>query len=82
MAAITGHCTREMEGDDITMLLFKPNPQSAKVPVKTRLLAPFRVAGSSIAALVRGERRLPIPDFSIANIGGALIPALSRWGKK
>lgn len=78
VAAIESHCGCPIRGDDITLLLFKPNRATAETSVMTSLLAPFRVLGWACASLVRGDVRLPIPDLRLANIGGAMIPALSR----
>lgn len=67
-----------LDHDDVTMLLFTPNPQTEHVPFLSRAYAPIRVL--THAALWRrdGSRRLPLPDFKLANIGGAIFPWLNR----
>ncbi len=58
--------------DDVTVLAVKANGR-----------APRHSIGSFIRALVTGTERAPLPDWNIANLGGAIIPALGRrWRAK
>jgi serine phosphatase RsbU (regulator of sigma subunit) len=66
-----------VDGDDVTVLLFRPNGAAPTVPASVRLAAPFRVIGGMIRALV-GRGPMPLPDFSLANLGGFFIGRLNR----
>jgi sigma-B regulation protein RsbU (phosphoserine phosphatase) len=59
--------------DDVTALVVRANGRDAHHPFGQKLRALGRFAG----ALLRAERP-PLPDANLANIGGAIIPALSR----
>ncbi|MBC7782486.1 MAG: serine/threonine-protein phosphatase [Burkholderiales bacterium] len=76
--AIESHCGNLITGDDITVLLFRPNPATARMTWRTRLAAPFRIIGITGRALIRGEKGVPTPEWSLANIGGWMLPALGR----
>ena len=65
--------------DDVTVLLFRSNGKRDHVPLKTRLRAPLRVVHGLWLALRRGERP-PLPDLSIANLGGAILNSMSAHG--
>jgi hypothetical protein len=67
-----------LEDDDVTVMLFRLNGTGRNNPISLRLLAPFRIAG----AFFKDHLFAP-PDLRIANIGGAIFPALNRfWGKR
>jgi serine phosphatase RsbU (regulator of sigma subunit) len=70
-----------LHDDDVTVMLLRPNGTGVKTRFKDKLFAPLRVVRGAVTAL-RNGRRLPIPEFSVANIGGALIDPLSRWGRR
>lgn len=64
--------------DDVTALLFRANGKGGRLRVFDRLIAPVRVLG----AAARGHS-IPWPDFTLPNVGGALLPPLGRlWRKK
>jgi phosphoserine phosphatase RsbU/P len=64
-----------LSDDDVTVLVVRANGRPAHHPFGQKLRALGRFAG----ALLRAERP-PLPDANLANIGGAIIPALSkRW---
>ena len=71
--AIAARAQGNLTEDDVTVLLFRPNGLGERVRIRDRALAPLRVLG----ALRRGES-VPWPDLTLANIGGALLPPLSR----
>lgn len=64
--------------DDVTTLLFTPNLASEHASFATRAVAPFRWLRRAINWRADGTQRLPWPDLTIANVGGALVPALNR----
>ena len=71
-----------LNNDDITVLLFRPNGAGTTTSFFTRLLAPFRIARALLACLFFGGPA-PWPDGHPANMGGALISPLNRlWRKK
>src|SRR5271163_3319134 len=59
--------------DDVTVLVVRANGRRLRFPLREKLQAFGRFA----SALMRGERA-PFPDANLANIGGAIIPALAR----
>ncbi len=64
-----------LSDDDVTVMVVRANGREAHHPFGRKLRAFGRFAG----ALLRAERP-PLPDANLANIGGAIIPALSkRW---
>ncbi len=66
--------------DDVTVLLLRANGRKPRPSLKDFLWANIRFAGSLIRAINPWAERPPLPDFNVANIGGAIIPALEqRW---
>ena len=59
--------------DDVTVLVVRANGRRLKFSMREKL----RAFGRFVSALIRGERA-PFPDAKLANIGGAVIPALGR----
>ena len=55
--------------DDVTLLLFRATGEAAQVPFKNRVLAPFRLLKGMAISLLNGGRGMPLPEFSIANLG-------------
>jgi len=75
IAAIEAECGQPMTGDDVTVLLFKPNTSTAGTSLKTLLMAPVRV----ITAALHGV--LALPDLRVANLLGLILPRANRWGR-
>lgn len=66
-----------LEHDDVTAMLFRLNGTGKDYPFSERALAPYRI----VKAFLK-HRVFARPDFRLATIGGALIPALNRfWGR-
>jgi serine phosphatase RsbU (regulator of sigma subunit) len=59
--------------DDVTVLVVRANGRRLKFSMREKL----RAFGRFASALLRGERA-PFPDAKLANIGGAIFPALGR----
>ena len=59
--------------DDVTMLLFRATGEATRVPLKNRVLAPFRLLKGMAVSLLNGGRGMPLPEMSVANIGGAMF---------
>jgi serine phosphatase RsbU (regulator of sigma subunit) len=67
-----------LSDDDVTLLLVRANGQEPGYSFREKLGAFRRFCNSLIGAInPRGERP-PFPDLTLANIGGAIIPALGR----
>jgi serine phosphatase RsbU (regulator of sigma subunit) len=66
--------------DDVTVLLVRANGHKPRHSFRDILWAQVRFAGSLIRAINPWAERPPLPDMNVANIGGAIIPALEqRW---
>jgi sigma-B regulation protein RsbU (phosphoserine phosphatase) len=66
--------------DDVTVLLVRANGHKPRHSFKDIIWAQVRFAGSLIRAINPWAERPPLPDLNMANIGGAIIPALEqRW---
>ncbi len=70
---VTARDPASLSEDDVTVMVVRANGREAHHPFGQKLRALGRLAG----ALLRAERP-PLPDANLANIGGAIIPALSR----
>jgi phosphoserine phosphatase RsbU/P len=69
--------------DDVTVLLVQVNERKASYTLSEKLGALRRFSGSFIRALNPKAERPPFPDLNLANLGGAIIPALARrWRAK
>jgi serine phosphatase RsbU (regulator of sigma subunit) len=64
--------------DDVTVLVVRANGRPPHHPFKEKLKALLRFSRSMIAAINPKAERPPFPDANLANIGGAIIPALGR----
>ncbi len=66
--------------DDVTVLLVRASGRRVRPSVKDFLWANLRFLGSLVRGLNPRAERPPLPDFNVANIGGAIIPSLEqRW---
>lgn len=71
-----------LEGDDVTVLLFRPNGLAPRVPLGRRVAAPFRVMAGVARSLLRRGEPAPLPDASLPGLGGLFFSRLNRrWGK-
>jgi sigma-B regulation protein RsbU (phosphoserine phosphatase) len=64
--------------DDVTVLVVRANGRKLHYSLGERLRAVLRFTGSLIRAINPRAERPPFPDANLANIGGAIIPALGR----
>jgi phosphoserine phosphatase RsbU/P len=77
---ITDRHPDNLTEDDVTVLLVRANGHKPRNSFKDILWAQARFAGSLIRAINPWAERPPLPDLNMANIGGAIIPALEqRW---
>ena len=66
--------------DDVTVLLVRANGNKPRPSFRDLLWANLRFVGSLIRGINPWAERPPLPDLNVANIGGAIIPALEqRW---
>jgi hypothetical protein len=66
--------------DDVTVFLVRANARALRYSLGEKLGAVIRFSGSLLRAIDPRAERPPLPDANLANIGGALIPALGkRW---
>jgi sigma-B regulation protein RsbU (phosphoserine phosphatase) len=73
LAEIEARYPENLSEDDVTVLVVRANGRQLRFSLREKLNALRRFAG----ALFRGERA-PFPDANLANVGGAIIPALGR----
>ena len=67
----------------MTVLLVEVNQRKAHYTFREQLGALRRLTWSTIRALNPNAERPPLPDLNLANLGGAIIPALGRrWRAK
>ncbi len=64
--------------DDVTVMVVHANGRETKYPLAQRLRALARLAASVVRAIDPRAERAPLPDARLANVGGAILPALSR----
>ena len=64
--------------DDVTVLVMRVSGRPAHYSLGEKLGALRRFGGSLMRALGPKAERPPFPDLNLANLGGAIIPALGR----
>ncbi len=64
--------------DDVTVLLVRSNGRKPRYSFREKAWAQLRLLGSLILAIDPRAERPPLPDANLANLGGAIIPALNR----
>jgi len=64
--------------DDVTVLLVCANGRQPSPSFREKFAAMIRFLGALVRAVNPRAERPPTPDLSVANVGGAIIPALGR----
>jgi sigma-B regulation protein RsbU (phosphoserine phosphatase) len=64
--------------DDVTVMLVRANGQEPRYSFREKMWAQMRFLGSLIRSIHPSAERPPLPDLILANVGGAIIPALGR----
>jgi len=64
--------------DDVTVLAVRANGRELHFSFADKLRALGRLMGTLVRSVNPGAERPPLPDANLANIGGAIIPALGR----
>ena len=83
VAEIADRYPENLSTDDLTVLVIQTSARELRYSLGQRARACARVFGSALNALLPGAERPPLPDLHVANIGGAVVPALSRrWQRR
>jgi hypothetical protein len=69
---------KNLSEDDVTVLVVRANGRQPRYSLGEKLGALARFSRSLIRAVNPRAERPPFPDANLANIGGAIIPALGR----
>lgn len=69
VAKITSLYPGNLSDDDLTLLLFRPTGEDAHVPFTKRVMAPIRLLKGMASSLLSGGRGMPLPEFSLENLG-------------
>jgi hypothetical protein len=68
--------------DDVTVLMFRASGHGERVPMRRRLIAPFKTMQGALRSL-RNREPLPLPDLNLTNIGGAIFgPLNGLWSSR
>ena len=80
---IGGRHPENLTEDDVTVLVVRVNGRPPHHSLGAKFGAAIRLVRSIVAAINPQAERPPLPDANLANIGGAIIPALGRrWRAK
>jgi phosphoserine phosphatase RsbU/P len=83
LAEIGNRHPKNLTEDDVTVLLVRASGKKALYSFGQKLGALRRLSGLMLRALHPKAERPPLPDLNLANMGGAIIPALGRrWRAK
>jgi sigma-B regulation protein RsbU (phosphoserine phosphatase) len=75
---ITERFPENLSADDVTVLVVKANGGSPHYSFREKMEALARFARTLIGSLSPRAESVPFPDANLANLGGAIIPALGR----
>jgi phosphoserine phosphatase RsbU/P len=78
LAEIAERYPENLSADDVTVLVARANGRKVTYSFKEKLGALGEFSRSLIRAINPRAERPPLPDANLANIGGAIIPALAR----
>jgi phosphoserine phosphatase RsbU/P len=74
---------QNLSEDDVTVMVVRANGREPRYRWSEKLGAFGRILGSLIRGVNPRAERAPLPDANLANIGGAIVPALARrWRRK
>lgn len=79
LAEIAERYHENLSEDDVTVMVIKATGGQLRHGFRQRLRAAVRLLGSLARAANPRAERPPLPDFKLANIGGAIIPALGKF---
>jgi phosphoserine phosphatase RsbU/P len=78
LAEIADRYPQNLTDDDVTVLFVEVSGRKASFTMHEKLGALLRLIGSAVRAVNPRAERPPFPDLNLANLGGAIIPALGR----
>jgi len=78
LGEIAGRFPENLSEDDVTVLVVRANGRQPRYSFGEKVGALTRFSRSLIRAINPRAERPPLPDANLANIGGAIIPALGR----
>src|SRR5205085_1424284 len=78
LAEIEDRYPENLADDDVTMVVLRVNQRKPHYTFKEKLSALMRFSGTFARAVDPRAERPPLPDLNVANVGGAIIPPLSR----
>lgn len=81
---IRGRYPAALSCDDVTVMVLQANGKKLRFSALEKFGVAAGFLDSWFGALRRGENRppFPFPDFNVANVGGAFIPALSKLWRR
>ncbi len=80
LAEIGDRYPENLSADDVTVLLMQVQKSQTAYSFREKMSSRMRFLASLIRGLNPRSERPPLPDANLANLGGAIIPALSkRW---
>jgi len=83
LTEIANRDPKNLSDDDVTVLVVRVNGRPPHHSLGAKFGAAIRLIRSMVAAINPRAERPPLPDANLANIGGAIIPALGRrWRAK
>ncbi len=83
LAEIAGRYPKNLSDDDVTVLVVRPSAGPMHYSFREKLRAARRFGAAWVRSLDPRAERAPFPDLNLANLGGAIIPALARrWRAK
>ncbi len=78
LAEIEARYPEGLAEDDVTVLVVRANGRKLRYSFGEKLRASARLIGTLIRSVHPRAERPPLPDANLANVGGAIIPALGR----
>ncbi len=78
LAEIAERYPENLSEDDVTVLVLRANGREPRYSLREKLQAFGRFTASLVRSIHPRSERPPFPDANLANIGGAIIPALGR----
>lgn len=75
---ITERFPENLSADDVTVLMVHANGGSPSYSLREKIGAMARFLKLLVGSLNPRAERAPFPDAKLANLGGAVIPALAR----
>ena len=83
LGEIESRYPENLAADDVTVMLVRASSRETRYTLGDRLKAAGRLMRTAVGAFRPGAERPPMPDLNMANIGGAIVPALAkRWRKR